>query len=238
MFTSLRRHLLLSSLVLMSFAVACAGSKKKGRSGETPRLAWVESPSSGSQAGEVISIPGLALKFHVPDTLYVFKECQETGHGKAGPDGKWRSVLECNPRSGGSGEEEEEGDLFGDEEESEGDGEFSAPITLYVTKKDMVINERAVASIKAKYKHEGWEVDAIDYIADYKSKPGRTGIEMRVHQSEGEEVLRFMWPVDDVMFIFEVKYPMSANRSGLSQDWQRIVWGLQFDEDGPLYPDA
>ena len=233
----LRSHLTTPALLACAVLVGgCAGSSK-GDKATSPRAQWVDSPTSGSQAGDVISIPGLAVKFHVPDTLYVFQSCSEASHSPAGPDGKWIPVVECSPGGGGSASEESEEDSWS-EDESGGEASFSSPIRIYVAKKDMVINERAVETFRTKYKHEGWTVDDIGYISNYQNKDGRTGIEMRVHQSEGEEILRFIFPVDDVMFIVQVEYPQGADRSGMAQDWQRIVWCFQLDEHGPLYPNA
>lgn len=231
--SALRSHLTIPVLLVSALTIGgCAGKKKKDDPA-TARKAWLEEPAKGSTAQDVISIPSLGVKFHIPDTLYVFKDCTEASHSPAGPDNSWVPVVQCAPGAGESGDEEE--DTFGDDEE-EADGSFTAPVTIFAAPKTMVINERAVETFRAKYQHEGWVVDDIGYITDYQSKPGRTGIEMRVHQSSGNEIQRFLWPVGDIMFVVQVEYPAGADRSGLAQDWQRIVWGFQLDEDGPLYP--
>lgn len=234
--SALRSHLTIPFLLVSALTIGgCAGKKKKDDPA-TARKAWLEEPANGSTAQDVISIPTLGVKFHVPDTLYVFKNCTEAAHRPAGPDNAWIPVVQCAP---GVKEQEEVADVDFDEEEEEvSAGGFSSPVIIYAAPKTMVINERAVETFRAKYQHEGWVVDDIGYITDYQSKPGRTGIEMRVHQSSGNETLRFLWPVDDMMFVAQVDYPMGADRSGLAKDWQRIVWGFQLDEDGPLYPGA
>lgn len=229
-----RSQLLLSTLMVSALAVGGCAGKKKTQDPETVRSAWLEEPSSGSTSGDVISIPSLGVKFHIPDTLYVFKDCSEASHRPTGPDNSWIPVVQCAPGGGDSGEEAEED--FGGEEEEADSGTYSEPIVIYAAPKKMVINERAVETFRAKYQHEGWIIEDMGYISDYQSKAGRTGIEMRVHKSEGDGIQRFLWPVGDMMFIIEVKYPLGADRSGMSQDWQRIVWGFQLDEDGPLYP--
>lgn len=233
--SALRSHLTIPLLLVSALTIGgCAGKKKKDDPA-TARKAWLEEPAKGSTSGDVIAIPSLGVKFHVPDTLYVFKDCSEASHSPAGPDNTWVPIVQCAPGGGDSGDEEDVD--FGDEEE-EGEAGFTQPVTIYAAPKNMVINERAVESFRAKYQHEGWVIDDIGYISDYQSKPGRTGIEMRVHKSGGNEIKRFLWPVGDIMFVVQVEYPMGADRSGLAQDWQRIVWGFQLDEDGPLYPGA
>ena len=112
---------------------------------------------------------------------------------------------------------------------------------FYVAKKDILVNERSVATLTDWYKSRGYKVESINYIEDYQSKTGRRGIETKVHQydSEGKypevEIWRFRFPVDDVLFIASVEYPYGDDRSGVSNDWQRILWNFQLDEDGPLY---
>ena len=65
---------------LMAAASACAGdSANKAKS---PRALWLDNPSSGSQNGDVIKIPGLSVSFEKPTTLYVFKDCQESAHSR------------------------------------------------------------------------------------------------------------------------------------------------------------
>lgn len=230
-------------------AAACAG-QEGGQRSKSPRAQWVDNPTTGTTDQGKIVFSDLAVSFEVPDTLYVYRSCAEADHSPAGPDGKWVPIIQCsagNPSAGG-GESESEGfDEFGsDDELDEFDREDQGvlpPFTIYAAHKDMVINERTVETMRTRFEREGWIVDEIGYHSAYQDKPNRTGIELRVHtpSSQGEagnETWRFMFPTGDVLFIAEVNYPGGTDRSGINQDWARLLWNFQLDEDGPLYPEG
>ena len=189
----------------------------------SPRMAWINQPESGRQVEEMIEVPGAGITFEVPDTLYVFKECQESEHTAGGPDGNWVPIVRC-ARS-----------------EQDDSGEPIA-LTFYLAAKDMLINERSVATLENQLTGQGFKVEEAAYYDEYLSKPGRRGIFVEFHTLDDDgfpinEIRRFMFPKDDVIFIVETEFPFSNDRSGINRDWQRINWSFQLDEDGPLYSD-
>jgi hypothetical protein len=229
----------LSASVLL--ASACDSSGSKGPGDASPRKQWLEHPSSGSQNGDRIKIPGLAVSFERPPTLYVFKECRESSHSAAPPNEQWIPIVECAAKSGGALDTGGEDEFSGGDSSSDTRG--ISPLTFYVGPKDMVINERTVETLKLQYQSQGWSVEEIGYHGSYMDKPKRAGIAMRVvlpstGDEEGVEIQRFMWPVDDVLFIAETRYAPGTDRSGMNFDWKRILWNFQLDEDGPLFADG
>lgn len=214
-------------------ATACDKNGGGGGKAKTARGKWVDKPSRGSQSGRLIKIPGLNVTFETPDVLYVYKECAEAAHSPDDSDSEWIPVIRCDSRSG---DDEDEYGLGGDE-----DSEALA-LTIYATKKERAVNERTVTIMETEYTQAGFVVDSIGYIEDYQSKEGRRGIEAKIHLLDSDnryptrEIMRFMFPVDDVLFIAHVDYPYGDDRSGILSDWQRILWNFQLDEDGPLYP--
>lgn len=200
------------------------GNETKTPRRKSARLNWVLDPAQGSQVDNQISVPGANISFEVPDTLYVLKQCEEASHVGAGPDGDWMPVVRCRRDGSGDGEE--------------------APValTFYLTAKDMLINERSVATIENQLTTQGFKVEEAAYYDEYLSKPGRRGILVEYHtvDSDGfpvEYVRRFMFPKDDVLFVVQTEFPYANDRSGVDRDWQRILWNFQLDEDGPLYSD-
>lgn len=237
MFKAKFTRILLSALFLTSAAslTACkkngGGSKKKSE-----RLRWVERPTTGSanESGKIIKIPQLAVTFHTPDVLYVYKECAEAIHTPDGPEKTWIPVITCTSPFGDDDEEDWESD--------EEDEEYGAELTIYaVPKEGMLISERATTSYETQYRSAGFDVDEIQYFDEYLSKPGRRGIEILVHTLDSEtgyperEIRRFLFPVGDVVFIAHIDYPYGDDRSGINSDWERILWNFQLDEDGPLF---
>jgi len=230
-----------TSMILTAF-VAVAGlgltACKKGSSGgkKSDRLRWVNKPITGTTEndGKLIKIPGLAVDFYLPDTLYVYKQCAEATHKPGGPDQEWIPVIRCtSPFDDAEGEDDWEDDEGGTEERT---------LTIYVTDKEgMIINERSTASYKLQYEQNGFEVDSINYFEEYLAKPGRRGIEVIAHTVDPEtgypdhEIRRFMFPKDDVVFIGHIDYEYGADRSGINSDWERIMWNFQYQEDGPLW---
>lgn len=225
------------SRVLTLFAVTAAlgvsGCNKDGSGSSrkaSERAKWLKSPTSGKTEGKVIKIPGLQVSFETPEVLYVYKDCAEASHKPYGEYG-WIPVIECSAPSG-------ETDEYSD------DPAGDSTLRIYVGEKDLIINERGVAILKAELQQQGLRVDSIMYIEDYQGKVGRRGIESKVHVMDAEgkypelEIQRFRFPVQDVLFVAEVAYPYGDDRSGINNDWQRILWNFQLDEDGSLYPDA
>ncbi len=201
------------------------GCDKSGAS-KTPRrksarLNWVMQPKTGKQVENMITVPGAGITFEIPDTLYVFKECEEAAHENGGPTDDWVPIVAC----------------------ARADGSESGPpiaLTFYATSKDVLINERSVASIENQLNSEGVKVEEAAYYDEYLSKPGRRGILVEYHSLDDEgfpkdAVRQFMFPKGDVLFVVQTKFPYTSDRSGINRDWQRILWNFQLDEDGPLY---
>lgn len=219
-------------------SAACAGGGGGGK--KSARAKWVSKPQQGTTRGKITKIPGLGLTFEQPEVLYVYKECGEAAHSPESTENDWIPVIKCMSvfdDSGGGGGEDEWSDGGGDDF---GDGE-AVSMTIYVAPKDVIINERSVETFRAKFQNAGFKVDEITYHEEYLAKPGRRGIEAKIQimdTSSGfpsREILRFMFPKDDVIFIAQIDYPFGDDRSGMMSDWQRILWNLQFDEDGVLY---
>lgn len=202
---------------------------KNGGGGKASALSkWVDSPSSGSRDGGVIKIAQLGVKFEVPDTLYVFRNCGEASHTPDGAD-RWIPVVTC----ASSGEdvfesEDEEEDYFADDEAAEAGAE-PIDLTFYVTKKTRPIDERAVTWFEGQFKEAGLDVDEISYQHDYHKK---AGIYSKLHIVDGNgepqrEIIQFMFPREDVVFIARMEYPFGETRS-VEQDWQYIMWNFDF----------
>jgi hypothetical protein len=239
------------SLVLASTAGLTACKKDGGgKKGKSERLRWVNKPTNGvaEENGKLLKIDGVGVWFYVPDVLYVYRKCEEPAHVPDGPEQKWIPVIRCTVSEGpvegegeGGGDEE---DWDSEEEDLDDDDGSSATIdmTIYVTdKSDQIINERSVESYKLQYQNAGFKVVDIGYHDEYLAKPGRRGIEAIVQTIDSEtgypdrEIRRFMFPKEDVVFIAQIEYGYGDDRSGIDSDWQRILWGFQFVEDGPLY---
>ncbi|WP_146158498.1 hypothetical protein [Enhygromyxa salina] len=210
------------------------GSKKKSE-----RARWLNKPTTGTteKDGKIIKIPGIEITFYTPDVLYVYKDCVEASHAPEGPDAKWIPLVRCS-----SPFEESSSDSDWDSDDEDEDEGGSRVLTIFVTdKSDMIINERSTASYKLQYEQAGFQVDSLNYFDEYLSKPGRRGIEVVAHTVDSDtgypdqEIRRFMFPKDDVVFIAHVDYPYGQDRSGINSDWERILWNLQFNEDGPLF---
>jgi hypothetical protein len=227
-----RRIAILGALSL-GVTAGSTGCKKDGTPArkKSERLKWVEKPTTGSQSGKVVKIPGLQVTFEQPEVLYVYKKCSEAAHSPHGEEG-WIPVIRCET-------------AYGSEDELS-DEAPEVTLTVYVAERDprLMINERGVQTLESMYIQNGYEVANVMYIEDYQSKAGRRGIESIVHQMDAEnryperEIQRFRFPAGDVIFIAEIDYPYGDDRSGIANDWQRILWNFQLDEDGPLYPDA
>lgn len=247
------------SLVLATTATSLTACKKGGgggRKGKSERLRWVERPQDGktekTDVGTVITVPGIGISFYTPDVLYVYRSCEEPGHAPEGEEREWIPVIRCNYVAdgtassldeGGGGDEDE---WDSEEEDDEGGGASGAvgttDMTIYAAdKRDTIINERSVESFRLQYQNAGYKVVEIGYHDEYLAKPGRRGIEIIAQTIDSEtgyperEIRRFMFPVGDVLFIAHIEYGYGDDKSGIDSDWQRILWGFQLAEDGPLY---
>jgi hypothetical protein len=233
----------LITILLSAFvATTCVGMTacKKGGSqtkGKSERLRWVQKPVTGTaeDEGKLIKIPGIAIDFYTPDVLYIYKSCAEASHSPEGPEGKWIPLVRCS-----SPTTESSSDSWDSDDDDDGGG--SRQMTIYAAEKgSMIVNERSTVSFKTQYEQAGFQVQDINYFDDYLNKPGRRGIEIiaqTIDRSTGypdREIRRFIFPKDDVLFIFHVDYGYGDDRSGINSDWERIVWNFQLSEDGPLF---
>jgi hypothetical protein len=222
-------------------ALALASCKNGG--GKRSGLAkWVDSPTTGTKAGNVIAIPDLGVQFEVPDTLYVFKECGEASHTPDGPQ-KWIPVVTCRSTTSGefgSFDDSAEEDPFADDEIAEASGAEEIALTFYVTKKTRPLDERAVSWFENQYKQNGLVVDEISYQSDYQKK---SGIYAKLHMGGGDgetptrEIVQFLFPREDVVFIARTEYPFGDTRA-IDQDWGYILWNFDFTALGAPPPKA
>ncbi len=210
--------------------------KKGGGRGGSPMARWVDNPTPGTKEGNVITIPNLGVKFEIPETLYVYRECGEASHSPEGAE-KWIPVITCRSVSGGFsgfGEQEAEEDPFADEEVAESEGAEPIEITFYVTKKTRPLDERAVSWFENQYKQAGLSVDEISYQHDFQKKEG---IYAKLHvldsetQTPSREIVQFLFPREDVVFIARMEYPFGESRS-VDNDWRYILWNFDFTAVG------
>lgn len=208
-----------------------AGCKNGGRGRKSEAAKWIENPSPGVKEGEVIRFPDLGVKFEIPDTLYVYRQCGEAGHSATGSE-KWIPLITCQSTSGGGfqgfGEMEEE-DPFAAEDMEEETGVEQIDLTLYVTPKTRPLDERSVAWFENSYKQAGLDVDEISYQHDYQKK---AGIYAKLHIVDDEgtptrEIVQFLFPRDDVVYVARMEYPFGETRS-VDADWQYILWNFDF----------
>src|SRR5690606_4267306 len=117
-----------------------------------------------------------------------------------------------------------------DSEEGAGSGSEGELInvTIYATHKTRPLDERAVSWFENQYKQAGLQVEDISYQADYQKK---SGIYAKLHVMEGgmpkREILQFLFPRQDVVFIARVEYPFGDSRA-IEQDWSYILWNFEF----------
>jgi hypothetical protein len=228
--SSVLRAALGATLAFSVVSVAACDKGGTSKREQSARANWIDSPKSGKTEGRIIKIPGLDVTFETPQTVYVYKNCEEADHSPDAQNKSWIPVVRCTSPFGEGGETDELS------EESSG----PIAITFYVTKNDAVINERAKESMRTQLQQAGFVVEEIEYYDEYLSKEKRRGIEVKMH-TVGENgyperyIQRFMFPRGDVMFIAHTDIPYNENRAGINKDWERILFFFQLDEDGPAY---
>ncbi|MEM9460745.1 MAG: hypothetical protein AAGF11_41660 [Myxococcota bacterium] len=211
--------------------LACNKGGGGNRRGQSEMAKWVDEPSSGSRKGNVIKFDPLQVKFEVPDTLYVFKNCGEASHTRDGSN-DWIPIITCSS----SGEdvfdsEDEEEDYFADDDAADAGAE-PIELTFYITKKTRPIDERAVTWFEGQFKQAGLDVSDISYQHEYQKK---SGIYAKLHIVDGStgeperEIVQFMFPREDVVFIAKMDYPFGETRS-VDQDWQYLMWNFDFEK--------
>lgn len=224
------RGLVSRGLVCALLLASAASCKKKGRD-QSDAAAWIDNPTAGKKDGSVITIPTLGVKFEIPDTLYVFKSCGEASHTPEGDHG-WVPVVTCRSTSGDAfgGGDEDGGDEFADDDAEEATGVEEIAVTFYVTRKTRPLDERAVSWFENQFKQAGMGVDEITYQHEFQKK---SGIYAKLHVLDGDggapqrEIVQFMFPRQDVVFIARMEYPFGEKRS-VDQDWKYILWNFEF----------
>lgn len=219
------RHKSMKSVFVLSLAVSagvvfagCSGGGYRGGK-KTAARAWLDNPSGGQKNGNKIKFPQLQTEFEIPDTLYVFKNCEEASHSPEG-DNKWVPLVVC----GSSGAPTTDGDGFEAGAPASGDSEAIA-LTFYLAAKERPVDERAVAFFNNEYKEAGLKVEELAFNDDYFDKTGIFA-KLQVMDESGtnavREIQQFMWPVDDVLFIARMEYPYGDTRA-IQQDWKAIM---------------
>jgi hypothetical protein len=220
-----------SRLGVIALGVLCAlplaGCGKNGKRGQSGLADWVDSPTKGSKDGNFIKVPGLGVKMELPETLYVFKNCGEASHTPDGINREWIPVIVCNSSDDdvfGEGEADE----FAEDEAAESGAE-PIELTFYVTKKTRPIDERAVTWFEGQFKQAGLSVSDVSYQHEYHKK---AGIYAKLHVTDGgepeREIIQFMFPREDVVFIARMEYPFGETRS-VDADWQALLWYFDFE---------
>ncbi|MBC8070044.1 MAG: hypothetical protein IAG13_17025 [Deltaproteobacteria bacterium] len=232
-------HVTASRACAFALSALCAisvASCKKER-GQSSAAEWIENPTSGTKSGETITFASLGVKFAKPDTLYVYKQCGEASHAPEGDHG-WVPIITCNSTGddafgGGEGEaaaDEEGEDPFASEDIEEATGVEDINVTFYVTKKTRPLDERAVQWFESQFKQAGLSVDEISFQHDFQKK---SGIYAKLHVTDGStptrEIVQFMFPRNDVVFIARMEYPFGDKRS-IEQDWKYLLWNFEWVE--------
>lgn len=193
-----------------------------GREGKASKMArWLEDPTNAKKLPDGKWYwEDLGVTFEVPDTLYVFKECTELAHASEG-DAGWIPVMECHTVGDSSDVDE-----FGAEESS---GAEPIALKIYATKKTRPLDERTVTWFENQYKQAGFRVDEISYQHSFQNKPG---IYAKLHvmdtstDTPTREILQFMFPKQDIVFIARTEYPFGDTRA-IEADWKYILWNFE-----------
>ena len=219
-----------SRIAALALGVLCAlplaGCNNKGKRGQSELANWIDEPTKGNKDGNKIKVPGLGVEFELPETLYVFKSCGEASHTPDSFNREWIPVVTCNS-SGDDVFGGDEGDEFAADDAAESGAE-PIELTFFVTKKSRPLDERAVTWFEGQFKQAGLAVADISYQHEYHKK---AGIYAKLHVMDGgeptREIVQFMFPREDVVFIARMEYPFGETRS-VDADWQAILWYFDF----------
>lgn len=222
----------LSLVVASTCALGIAACRNSGRD-RSSASKWLDEPKNGQKNGKTIEFHDLGVKFETPDTLYVYRSCTEPTHTPEGSS-KWIPVISCSSVNaetfGQGGDEDGEEDPFANDDAEEASGVETINITFYVTHKTRPLDERAVSWFENEFKHAGLSVDDISYQHDFQKK---TGIYAKLHVTEGDsptptrEIVQFMFPHKDVVFIARMEYPFGETRS-VDHDWKYLLWNFDW----------
>lgn len=221
---SIRRSVQSSTLLALALAVAAGpvacggggGSSRGGKKSEARK--WIDSPSSGQKQGNKILVPQIGVEFEIPETLYVFKSCEESGHSAGdGPEKTWVPIVACASAGAVSS---------GDADLGASASSDAEPIamTFYLAPKERPVDERAVAYFNNAYQEAGLKVEELAYNDDYFEKTGIFA-KLQVVDESGNatrEIQQFMFPYGDVLFIVRTEYPYGDSRA-IQQDWKAIM---------------
>lgn len=200
------------ALCMLGSGIGCKrGDGYQGQEKSSARR-WIDAPTTGSTSEGWIKIPSLGVSFEIPETRYVFKDCGETLHTPEGTE-DWIPLIRCSSQV-----REEEGSVASEQ----------IHLTFYITEKTRPIDERAIAFYRNQYKQAGFEVQEMSYNEDYLRKRGiYTVLHVPVSDQIGaqQEIVQFMFPEEDVLFIARMEYPFGDTRS-VANDWQSIVWNF------------
>jgi hypothetical protein len=221
---SLRSRSSKSALFALSLAVsagitltACGGGGGYRGGKKSAMRQWLDNPSSGEKNGNKIAFPALQTVFEIPETLYVFKNCEEAGHSE--DSNKWVPLVSC----GSAGTPSTDGDGL-EAAAPSGDSE-AISLTFYLAAKERPVDERAVAFYNNEYKEAGLKVEELAFNDDYFDKTGIFA-KLQIMDESGtnaiREIQQFMWPVEDVLFIARTEYPFGDTRA-IQQDWKSIM---------------
>lgn len=201
-----------------TMSVGCGGSGGYRKGKKSPARQWIDSPTSGKREGNIIKIPAIGVEFEIPDTLYVFKNCDESSHTTGdSPEKNWVEVISC--ASGGVTSSDEDLGASADS-----DSEAIA-LTFYLAPKERPVDERAVAYYRNVYQEAGLNIEDLAFNDGYFDK---TGIFAKLHvmdesgQNAVREIQQFMFPYGDVLFIARMEYPYGDTRA-VQQDWKAIM---------------
>jgi len=223
--TTTMTSLLTLALAGSALAISGCGDKSGYKGGKkSAALKWLESPKSGSKDGNFLKISTLGAQLEIPETLYVFKECEETSHSAEGDNG-WVPIFRCSS-SGDVGSSDDE-DEFAEPSSS---GNEDVAMTFYITGKERPLDERSVAYFESELKQKGYSIDEIAFNDSYHDKKG-IYFKYQEMNSDGDamrEIVEFMFPFQDVVFIAHMDYPFGDTRS-VNADWSAIMWYFKFE---------
>ena len=224
---SFRRSVPKNVLFALALAVAagsvvsstgCSSSGKSRKGKKSVARQWIDSPSSGKREGNIIKIAPIGLEFEIPDTLYVFKNCDEASHGTSdSPEKGWVAVASCSSAGTTSSDE----DLGAS---SSSDSEMIS-LNFYLAPKERPVDERAVAFYRNEYEQAGLNIEDLSFNDDYFDK---TGIYAKLHIMDESgtnavrEIQQFMFPYGDVVYVVRTEYPYGDSRA-IQQDWKSIL---------------
>lgn len=222
---SFRRSVTKNVFLALALAVAAgsvtstgcggSGSRRKGKGSEARQ--WIDNPSTGTRDGNKIKIPQIGLEFEIPDTLYVFKNCEEAGHtASESPEKNWVAVVTCSSAGTSSADE----DLGAS---ASSDSEMIA-LNFYLAPKERPVDERAVAYFRNQYQEAGLAIEDLSFNDDYFDKTGIYA-KLQITDESGNatrEIQQFMFPYGDVLYIARMEYPYGDTRA-IQQDWKAIM---------------